>query len=152
MNRRQFLTVTVPAAVGASGCVDTDREYQPPAEQPTSTVPPADTPREPPTATDTPTPRLVLLNHELRRKNAGTLSETVRVAGTAKNTTDEQLSYVEVRAKFYDDDGALLDSSLDNVTDLGPGERWRFEVPYPGIGEDAAAVARYKVAVGTIYR
>jgi len=33
--------------------------------------------------------------------------------------------------------------------DGGAGERWAFEVQYPGIGEDAAAIDDYKIRAET---
>jgi hypothetical protein len=61
------------------------------------------------------------------------------------------LSYAEVRARFLDEDGTLLESSLDNVNDLGSGMKWQFEIRFPGSGEDASAVSEYEIAVGNSY-
>ena len=92
-----------------------------------------------------------ILEHQLVRENEGTNSETVSVEGSAENTSGEQLSYAEVRARFLDEDGALLESSLDNVNDLGSEMTWQFEISFPGFGEDAAAVSEYEIAVGNTY-
>jgi hypothetical protein len=53
---------------------------------------------------------------------------TYKVVGTAKNVSGHTLSYAQVTVKFYDTNGHVLGSSLDNVNDLGAGERWDFEV------------------------
>jgi hypothetical protein len=92
---------------------------------------------------------LEILEHELVREDEGTMSETVKVEGRAENVSEEQLSYVEVRARFYNDQGDQLESSLDNTNDLGTGSTWAFEIQYPAIGEDAAEVADYDIGVGT---
>jgi hypothetical protein len=92
---------------------------------------------------------LEILEHELVRENAGSASETVSVEGRAENVGDQQLSYVEVRARFYNEAGDQLDSSLDNTNDLDPGTTWAFEIQHFAIGEDAAEVADYDIGVGT---
>jgi len=71
------------------------------------------------------------------------------VRGTAKNTGSSSLSYAEVRVKFYDKEGAVIDTFLDNINDLGPGEVWNFEVMYPGT--DVEKVDSYKIAVGSVF-
>jgi hypothetical protein len=94
---------------------------------------------------------LEILEHQLLRENEGARSERVSVEGSAENTSDGQLSYAEVRARFLDEDGTLLESSLDNVNDLGSGMKWQFEIRFPGSGEDASAVSEYEIAVGNSY-
>jgi len=102
-------------------------------------------------STSEPDGDIKILEHQLVRENEGTNSETVSVEGSAENTSDEQLSYAEVRARFLDEDGTLLESSLDNVNDLGPGMKWQFEIIFPGFGEDATAVSEYEIAAGDTY-
>lgn len=68
------------------------------------------------------------------------------VRGTAKNVSGENLSYISIKVKFYDGNEALIESSLDNINDLGPGEKWRFDVVYPNT--DAEKVSAYKIGVG----
>jgi len=92
-----------------------------------------------------------ILEHELVREDEGGMAEQVSVEGRAENTSDESFSYVEIRARFYNEDGDLLDSFLDNINDFGAGQTWAFEVMYPGIGEDAQEVADYDIAVGTSF-
>lgn len=57
--------------------------------------------------------------------------------------------YAEVRVKFYDKEGAVIATFLDNINDLGPGEVWNFEVMYPGT--DVEKVGSYKIAVGSVF-
>jgi hypothetical protein len=102
-------------------------------------------------STSEPDNDIEILEHQLLRENEGTNSERVSVEGSAENTSGEQLSYAEVRARFLDEDGALLESSLDNVNDLGSEMKWQFEISFPGFGEDAAAVSEYEIAVGNTY-
>lgn len=92
-----------------------------------------------------------ILEHELVREDEGGVAEQVSVEGRAENTSDESFSYVEVRARFYNQNGDLLDSFLDNINDFGAGQTWAFEVMYPAIGEDAQEVADYDIAVGTSF-
>lgn len=93
--------------------------------------------------------KLKILDHELVREDAGKSYETVEVVGTAENVSGDTLGYAEVKAKFYDANEALLDSSLDNVNDLGAGEKWSFEIMYLAMGEEAAEVASYKIGAGS---
>lgn len=93
--------------------------------------------------------KLDILDHELVREDEGSMGESVKVAGMAENVSGGNLGYAEVKAKFYDENEALLESFLDNVNDLGDGEKWSFEIQYPGIGEDAQEVASYKVGAGS---
>lgn len=54
--------------------------------------------------------------------------EGATVQGTVANTSQRSISYVEVRVRTYDADGALLGRYLANVGDLDAGTSWRFEV------------------------
>lgn len=175
MKRRTYLKMATTVAVGAAlaGCAS-DPEFEEgnpegnggngggggggssgsntpepaanPTREPETEQAPAGTPE--PTATPV-KDELVVLSHELVREDEGTAYETVAVVGQARNNTDRNLGYAEIRVKFYDESGALLDSSLDNINDLGPGETWNFEATMFAFGEDAAAVASYQIAVGT---
>ena len=69
------------------------------------------------------------------------------VTGTAKNISSYNLSYAEIRVKWYDAAGTLLDTSLDNINDLGPSETWSFKVIYFGDEKNI----RYKIGVGTTF-
>ena len=89
-----------------------------------------------------------LLNHEMVRENEGGPAESVKVEGEAKNVSGGELSYAEVEVKFYEGD-TLAESFLDNINGWSAGETWAFEVQFPGIGEDAAAITRYEIRAGT---
>lgn len=92
-----------------------------------------------------------ILEHELIRSDEGTAAEQVSVEGRAENTSEESFSYVEVRARFYNENGDLLESFLDNINDFESGQTWAFEIMYPAVGEDAREVADYDIAVGTSF-
>jgi hypothetical protein len=51
--------------------------------------------------------------------------------------------------KFYDDSGRLLESSLDSIGAWAAGETWRFEVQFPGTGDDVPDVVDYEIRAGT---
>ncbi|OBZ36076.1 FxLYD domain-containing protein [Methanohalophilus sp. DAL1] len=87
-------------------------------------------------------PDLEILDHQLQTGEYGTTS----VVGTAKANKD--LSYAEVRVKFYDANGNLIGSSLDNINDIGAGESWSFDVPNIEFDKD---VSDYKIAVGSTF-
>ena len=86
---------------------------------------------------------LKILSHTLKHDEYG----TYWVEGIAQNTGDKRLSYAEVRVRFYDSDGTLLDTSIDNTNDLDPGMKWRFKVYYFGDGTPA----KYDIGVGTCW-
>ena len=110
------------------GCAET--QYQPGGSTP-SELPPAE--------------KLQILSHSMTTGQFG----NIIVKGTAKNISSSNLSYAEVKVKFYDAAGALIDTSLDNINDLGPGEIWNFEVMY--LGMDTENVKSYKIGVGTTF-
>lgn len=89
-----------------------------------------------------------LLSHQMVRENAGEMSESLSVEGTAKNVSGGELSYAEVEVKFYEGD-TLAESFLDNISGWGAGERWAFEAMFPGMGDDATEITDYKIRAGT---
>lgn len=95
--------------------------------------------------TPTESKNLEILDHHRETGEFGNLI----IKGTAKNIGSSSLSYAEVRVKFYDKEGTLLDTSLDNINDLGPGETWNFKVMY--LGTDTENVDSYKIAVGSMF-
>lgn len=87
---------------------------------------------------------------DLVREEPGTEDERVVVWGVVRNVGDRTLSYVEIRATFFDEDGEELESVLENVDgDVSSGEEWQFDVEFPRFGEDAAAVATYELEPAT---
>lgn len=72
-----------------------------------------------------------------------------RVIGKAQNNGGD-LRYLEARAKFYADNGNVLSSGIDNITDLGGGDTWKFEVPFSGYNSDwESRITEHKVALST---
>ncbi len=39
---------------------------------------------------------------------------------------------MSIKAKFYDESGALVGNGVDFVQNLGAGETWRFDIVYSG--------------------
>jgi len=91
------------------------------------------------------TEKLQILSHGMGVTEYG----APMVTGTAKNVSSSNLSYAEVRVKFYDAAGTLLDTSLDNINDLGPAGTWSFEVIY--FGSNPENVKSYKIGVGSTF-
>ena len=89
-----------------------------------------------------------LLSHEMVREDEGGMAESVSVEGEAENVSGGELSYAQIEVKFYEGD-TLAESFLDNINGWSAGETWGFEVQYPGIGEDAAAITDYEIRAGT---
>lgn len=53
----------------------------------------------------------------------------VSLVGQVENTGDD-LEYLEAVAKFYNGDGNVVATGLDNVRNVGSGETWQFEISY----------------------
>jgi len=85
---------------------------------------------------------LQILNHNFERSKSG----FSYVTGTVKNVCDETLSYANLEVKFYDENGVLLATTVDNITDLDPGEFWKFKIRC----WDDENVDSYKIAVGRL--
>ncbi|MBU4189687.1 MAG: FxLYD domain-containing protein [Candidatus Thermoplasmatota archaeon] len=75
----------------------------------------------------------------------------ITVTGVAKNIGEEQLSWAEVKVKWYDANGTLLGTDTDSIQDLDAGESWNFEVPCIAYGFEEEDVASYKIAVGSCW-
>ena len=88
---------------------------------------------------------LEVIHDELGRENVGTDEERVFVIGVLENVGDRELSYVEIRATFLDEDGEDLETVIENVEDVTSGEQWHFEIEYPHFGERAAEVDDYEL-------
>ena len=87
---------------------------------------------------------------DLVRDNPGTEEERVTVWGVARNVGDRTLTYVEIRATFFDAEGEELESVIENVDeDVSAGDEWPFEVEYPHFGEAAAEVEAYELEPAT---
>ena len=92
-----------------------------------------------------PAESLTILNYQLAQGGDGNRV----ITGIAENTAGKQLSYAEVRVKFYDTKGELIGNSFDNVNGLSSGEKWNFEVMY--LGPDNDKVNGYEVVVGSAW-
>ncbi|SIS05591.1 FxLYD domain-containing protein [Natronorubrum thiooxidans] len=87
---------------------------------------------------------------DLVRENPGTEDERVVVWGAVRNVGERTLSYIEIRATFFDADGEELETVIESVTvDDTSKEEWAFDVEFPRFGEDAAAVATYELEPAT---
>lgn len=145
MDRRKFIAVAAStcALTGLAGCTEeTDYESGNGGDDDSNSSNVNGGEEEPEN-------ELELIEHELVRENEGGMAESVSVQGEAQNASGNQLSYAEVKVRFLDESGTMLDSFIDNVNDLGDEQTWKFEVMYPGMGEDAQEVADYEIAAGT---
>ncbi|ODS36684.1 MAG: hypothetical protein A7315_14010 [Candidatus Altiarchaeales archaeon WOR_SM1_79] len=130
-----FVSALLVAVIFISGCT-TETEYQP------GTPSGGEKQTETKSASEE---KIKILDHEMVRGEFGNLM----VVGTAENVGDKQLSYAEIRVRFYDKDDVLLETFMDNINDVGPGQKWRFEVMYPGM--DTQKVDHYDIGVGTVW-
>lgn len=135
MRRRDLLATTL-AACALAGCNGND-EPAPPDPDPDESEEPEEG------------ERVEIVESALIRENAGTEEETVSVGGIVVPHEDVEVSYVEVRASFYDEEGELLDTTIEQVNIDEETDRWEFEVTYPQMGEQAAEVVEYELEVGT---
>jgi len=145
MRRRALLSLlgaTVLAGCGGNTSPDDSTTTDATGSTTTSTGQTTDT-------TTTTAPAVELVEHELKRRNAGSESELAVVVGTVRNDGTAPLEAVTVEATFLDEDGTALDSSTAEVADLAAGSTWTFELTYSGVGEDARAVADYELATET---
>lgn len=86
---------------------------------------------------------LEILNSKLVPESYGGYS----ITGTAKANKD--LTYAEVTAKCYGQDGAVIGSYIANMNNLGAGETWNFRVIGP-MGEDVR-VENYTITNGNSF-
>ncbi|AKB41280.1 FxLYD domain-containing protein [Methanosarcina mazei] len=143
------LTITV-ALIFVAGCTDNKTDYQegnvePASEQVTEdyqegNAEPASEQVIESTTTEEVQPVLVINDHSLGKEEYG----GYMVTGSA--TANKDLSYAEVKVKYYDESGALVGSDFTNIVDLDAGETWNFKVYGPF--DDSVRVSDYKIAVG----
>ncbi|EMA39653.1 FxLYD domain-containing protein [Halobiforma nitratireducens] len=128
MHRRAFLPLVVGSLTVGAGCLeflDEEEEITDPGD-------------------------VEIVWDDLVRDDPGTEDERVTIWGVVRNVGDRTLSYVEVRATFFDAESEELESVIQNVDqDVSTGEEWAFEVEYPHFGERAAAVDRYELEPAT---
>ena len=49
------------------------------------------------------------------------------ITGTIKNNTNKEYSYVQVEINLYDENGSLINSTLDNINNLEANGTWKFK-------------------------
>jgi len=114
--------VIVLLAVGLSGCVEDYTAY----------------------TSDLPSEKDVqILNHNTSYSGFGTIT----VTGTAKNIGNKQIS-VQLKAKFYDKNNVLIDTSFDYISDIDPGEIFSFEIPCFNCGQ---SYDHYTIGIGSVW-
>jgi len=65
---------------------------------------------------------------------------TKYIVGRIQNTGKKTYSYVQVTINLYDDSGAQVGSTLDNINNLEPGGIWKFKAMW--LEDDAT---KYKI-------
>ena len=107
--RRRDLLASMLAGCALSGCIG-DHEPLPgePGEPDNSEEP--EEPEEPEEGE-----RVEIVESVLIRENVGTDEETVAVGGVVIPREGVEVSYVEIRASFYDMEGELLDTTIEQV-------------------------------------
>ena len=88
---------------------------------------------------------LELLSHNMNFEQGEYTSE-LKVVGQAENVSGGELDYAEVEVKFLND-GAVEETSLDNINGLGAGQKWNFEVLY--LGQNPEVISDYQIRAGT---
>jgi hypothetical protein len=143
MRRRALLSSV--ALVALAGCTsDEDDEPEEPEEESNET-------EDDPEVGES----VEIVESELVREDVGTEEERVGVQGIVEVKPDADVSYVEVRAVFYDAEGEQLDTIIEQIDEVGrhgddpEGQRWEFEIVYPYMGERAAEVESYELEIGT---
>jgi hypothetical protein len=63
------------------------------------------------------------------------------------NISPSNSGSAEVKVELYDAEETLLDTAIDSISNLGPGETWDFGVACPGI--DTGEIQRYEIVVGS---
>ena len=75
-------------------------------------------------------------------------TEHITIQGQAQNISNKRLRYAEIRAKFYNNDGNVVESSKTNTLYLEANEIWGFELHSIG---NTTPIANYKISVITAY-
>lgn len=86
-----------------------------------------------------------ILSHEMAVNPNGYLA----VSGIVENKVDSELNYVEVKVKFYNNEGNVLETTSESIFNLEKGERWKFESVYPKF--DISKVSKYEVKLGEVW-
>lgn len=70
------------------------------------------------------------------------------VIGEVTNTTGGPLDYLEAYVRFRDDE-YVYDGTITNVTNLGTGDTWRFEVEFTPIAPEPPTITDYDLRFST---
>jgi hypothetical protein len=148
MRRRALLkrTALLTTAAGLAGCSSLGGG----TDTPTATDPPTDRPTPTPTPSTVLTPdegSLDVVEHALSRSDEGSESEVVALDAVVENAGESAVTGVRIVARFLDADGTLLEESEAGADRLSAGGRWEVELLFPGSGDEARAVADYRVTV-----
>lgn len=84
--------------------------------------------------------KLKILSDEFYEEDMG-----AGVRGTVQNASDSEIGYVGVRVEFLNSEGTRISKNFTNTSDLGGGQKWKFDVMF--LGDDASNVDDYKVEV-----
>lgn len=149
MNRRRYLAA-LGAATALAGCAsfddsetETDPETngtsRPDADTATDSPSASPTDSETPTATDEPpAPADVAVAAQYYKETRRGESTEAVVGGELQNRGEQTAGTVQASGKFYDDDGALVDTTVTELLDLAGGETWAVWLPFR---DDAADIA-----------
>lgn len=120
-----------PTETAAGEATDAATESPTPTDAETPTQSPTETPTETRTPTGTPTPagepEVVIQESELVVDDSGFSTET-HVAATVTNEGDSPSGQVVLTARWYDENGDLLDDSSARLPTLDAGETWAARV------------------------
>lgn len=129
MRRRTLIqTIGSTALVAVAGCGTSESdvaEGNGDNDNNNDTPEPEDTPEDDDTSTpEDDSPPVEILEHSLEEDDLG----NARVVGKMENTTDDELSYMQVQARFFNADDERIGEAMDNASDVGSGTVVNFEI------------------------
>lgn len=71
--------------------------------------------------------KLSVSNESIKYEYTEMLGWQIKVTGYIENTTGKDLSYISVEYKVYDSGNAVIGTALANASNIGAGEKWKFE-------------------------
>ena len=71
--------------------------------------------------------KLTVANENISIEYNEYLGYSVKITGSITNTSKNNLSYISVEYKIYDNLGAVIGTALANANSIGAGETWKFE-------------------------
>ena len=66
------------------------------------------------------------------------------VEGVVQNVGSKTVSFATIKVNFYDSNNTVVGRDLQTISDLGPGEKWRFKLYYTYRGPEQV-VTSYKI-------